>query len=135
MQEIRPSRKLNIVYEEEDLELGIFPFIFNSLHLLEQASEKFTGALPLALGFVGTSPPAHVALWRMQARHMTSGDSHKSPSTVPLGFAPLVDLLSMFRASRCEVVLDRVYAVLGLSTDCRRFPVDYSLLYSREPCF
>jgi hypothetical protein len=107
MQEIRPARKLNIVYEEEDVEWGVFSFISNSLHLLEQASKKFTGTLPLALEFVGTSPPAHVVLWRIQARHMTSGDSHKYPSTVPLGFAPLVDLLSMFRASRCEVVLDK----------------------------
>jgi hypothetical protein len=62
MQEIRPARKLNIVYEE-DVEWGVFSFIFNSLHLLEQASEKFTGGLPLALEFVRTSPRALRPTW------------------------------------------------------------------------
>jgi hypothetical protein len=55
-----------------------------------------------------------------------NGKRSKKLTKFRIGSTPLIELLRTFKESECAVILDKVYALLSLSSDYRDYPVDYA---------
>jgi hypothetical protein len=61
--------------------------------------------------------------------------SHESSSSqLTEGIAPVQHLLESYISSQCSFIQDKFFALIAMSTDCQKFPVDYSLT-ALDLCF
>jgi hypothetical protein len=132
IQEILLAKKIQMIVEEEEISWDLFNY---PLLLSEKLTSKARISITMSRRTKNTpdllktfeSLPMRMASQRARTSSIQQrNEKLEKLDRLQVGSTPLLELLRTFDGSKCMVILDKVYALLSLSSDCRDFPVDYS---------